>query len=151
MGKKPNLQLDISQVTLNAPVKSIAREKSHDKEHTHYIDLVRNLRRPETAGPIIRWMETGRVGDQPYSSLSLEQKSVRPRRESRILKTQEHERVVEADGSGSQTKSMSEDVYSGEDSYSDEEMEKKVKENREFFQALQAGVLKPVPDCKGSH
>jgi hypothetical protein len=69
MGKpKPKLTLDISQINSAPPIASPRPTRPDGRSHTHYVDLVRQLRNPATAEPITKWMETGRVVGRPLGS-----------------------------------------------------------------------------------
>ncbi|KAJ8118931.1 hypothetical protein OPT61_g194 [Boeremia exigua] len=79
MRKKPSLKIDVSLVDPPSRTES-GSQKSKGREHTNYVDLVRQLRNPTAAGSIVSWMETGRAVGRPISTSSILQKPSTPQR-----------------------------------------------------------------------
>lgn len=137
MRNKPNLRLDISQSEPSPPAKTEVRKKINYKEHTNYVDLVRNLRNPTTARLINQWTETGRKVGKLVSVPPNQDHNMSRGRKS-TPKVLNHKRAFEEDKSDSFDNSMDEDVYS------DEDIEEQVKANQYISAALKAGILKPT-------
>ncbi|KZM19962.1 uncharacterized protein EKO05_0009973 [Ascochyta rabiei] len=136
--------LDISKSNSTPPTNP--RPSRHNKPVKNYVDLIDKLRDPTAAGPISKWMITGRVEGHPVGVLYPNQYQPKLRPSKNELSPEEYESFFEEDMSGSLSGSMSSYASAGQDQ-THEEKSKKLRECEESLEVPHQGLVEE-DSCK---
>ncbi|UPX19719.1 uncharacterized protein EKO05_0009973 [Ascochyta rabiei] len=110
------------------------------------LNLIDKLRDPTAAGPISKWMITGRVEGHPVGVLYPNQYQPKLRPSKNELSPEEYESFFEEDMSGSLSGSMSSYASAGQDQ-THEEKSKKLRECEESLEVPHQGLVEE-DSCK---